>query len=122
METLTKKEEEIMQILWKLKRGVVHDIIDKLPEPKPPYNTISSIVRILESKGFVSYKAYGRTHEYFPVISKSDYRKFTFKQMISNYFDGSYEQVVSFIVSEKENNLSEQDAKELQKLTDKLKN
>ncbi len=121
METLTKKEEAIMQILWKLKRGVVHDIIDKLPEPKPPYNTISSIVRILESKGFVGYKAYGRTHEYFPVISKADYRKFTFKRMISNYFDGSYEQVVSFIISEEENKISEQDAKELQKLTDKLK-
>lgn len=121
METLTKKEEEIMQILWKLKKGFVHDIIAKLSEPKPPYNTISSIVRILENKGFVNYKAYGRTHEYFPIISKASYRKHTFKQLISNYFDGSYEQVVSFIISEKENKLSEQDSRELQKLTDKLK-
>ncbi len=120
MEALTKKEEQIMQILWKLKKGFVNDIIEKLPQPKPPYNTISSIVRILESKGFVDYKAYGRTHEYFPIISKAAYRKFTFKQLISNYFDGSYQEVVSFIISEKEGNISEEDATELKKLTDRL--
>ncbi len=121
METLTKKEERIMQVLWKLKKGFVNDIIEQLPEPKPPYNTISSIVRILENKGFVSYKAYGRTHRYFPIISKSAYRKHTFKQLISNYFNGSYEEVVSFIISDKENNISKEDAMELKKLTDKLK-
>lgn len=121
METLTKKEEQIMQILWKLKQGFVNDIIDALPEPKPPYNTISSIVRILESKGFVSYKAYGKSHMYFPAITKTAYRKFAFKQMISSYFDGSYEKVVSFMVSDEESNLSEKEAEELKKITEILK-
>jgi len=76
MEELTKTEERVMQILWKLKTGFVKDIIDALPDdPKPPYNTISSVVRLLEKKGYVGYKAYGKTYEYFPLISKSDYRK-----------------------------------------------
>ncbi len=121
METLTKKEEQIMQILWKLKRGFVNDIIDELPEPKPPYNTISSIVRILESKGFVDYKAYGKSHQYFPIITKSAYRKHAFKQLISSYFDGSYEKVVSFMVSDEESDLSEKEAEELKKLSEILK-
>ncbi len=120
METLTKKEEAIMQIIWKLKKAFVNDIIKELPEPKPPYNTISSIVRILESKEFVGYKAYGRTHEYFPIISKAAYRKHSFKQLISNYFDGSYKEVVSYIISDKETGISDEDARELKKLTDKL--
>ncbi len=120
MENLTKKEEQIMQIIWKLKEAFVNDIIAKLPEPKPPYNTISSIVRILESKGFVGYKSYGRTHQYYPLISKASYRKHTFKQLISNYFDGSYQEVVSFIISEKESNISKEEAEELKKLTEKL--
>ncbi len=121
METLTKKEEQIMQILWKLKKGFVNDIIDELPEPKPPYNTISSIVRILESKGFVDYKAYGKSHQYFPIITKVAYRKYAFKQMISSYFDGSYEKVVSFMVSDEESDLSEKEAEELKKLSEILK-
>ena len=121
METLTKKEEQIMQILWKLKKGFVNDIIDELPEPKPPYNTISSIVRILEGKGFVDYKAYGKSHQYFPIITKAGYRKFAFKQLISSYFDGSCEKVVSFMVSDEDNNLDEKEAQELKKLTEVLK-
>ena len=121
METLTKKEEQIMQILWKLKKAFVNDIIEELPEPKPPYNTISSIVRILESRGFVDYKAYGKSHQYFPIITKAAYRKFAFKQMISGYFDGSYEKVVSFMVSDKESHLSEKETEELKKLTEILK-
>jgi len=121
METLTKKEEQIMQILWKVKKGFVNDIIDELPEPKPPYNTISSIVRILEGKGFVDYKAYGKSHQYFPIITKAAYRKFAFKQMISSYFDGSYEKVVSFMVSDEDSELSEKETKELNKLTEALK-
>ncbi len=121
MENLTKKEEQIMQIIWKLRKAFVNDIIKKLPEPKPPYNTISSIVRILESKGFVSYKAYGRTHEYYPIVSKASYRKHSFKQLISNYFDGSYQELVSFIISEKESNITKEDEEELKKITSQLK-
>jgi len=117
METLTKREEEIMQILWKIKRGVVNDVISEMEEPKPPYSTISSIVRILEKKEFIGYKAYGKTYEYFPLISKAAYKAFMFKQMIKNYFEGSYENVVSFIADEK--GLSERDIQDIKDIIDK---
>ncbi|MFD2146499.1 BlaI/MecI/CopY family transcriptional regulator [Mucilaginibacter antarcticus] len=103
MEELTKTEERVMQILWKLKHGFVKDIIDALPDdPKPPYNTISSVVRLLEKKEYVRYKAYGKTYEYYPAISKAEYRKAFFKKMISGYFDGSVESLLSFMVKEEQ--------------------
>ena len=75
MKELTKAEEQIMQVLWRLEKGFVKDVIDRLPDPKPAYNTVSTIVRILEKKGFVAHNAYGKTHEYFPLISKTEYRR-----------------------------------------------
>ena len=114
---LTKAEEEIMQIIWRLERCTVSNILDDIGTPKPPHSSISSIVRILEKKGFVDHKAYGRTHEYFPIISKGDYSNFTLKKMVGDYFDGSVNNLVSFLV--KENELSE---KELQELLEKLSN
>jgi len=120
MEELTKTEEPVMQILWKLKTGFVKDIIDALPDdPKPPYNTISSVVRLLEKKGYVGYKAYGKTYEYFPLISKSDYRKAFFKKMITGYFDGSVESLLSFMV--KEEQLSEADINKIKDIIHKNK-
>lgn len=120
MEKLTKKEEEIMYIIWKLKKVLVHDIIDLMPEPKPPYSTVSSVVRILQKKGFVTHKAYGKTHEYYPAISKAKYLKGSFKSLIDRYFEGSYKQMVSFLVEE--DNLNDDEAEEIQKLIDeKLK-
>ena len=81
MEELTKTEERVMQVIWRLKKCFVKDIIDELPDdPKPPYNTISSVVRLLEKKGYVGYKAYGKTYEYFALISKSAYRKASFSK------------------------------------------
>jgi predicted transcriptional regulator len=100
MENLTAKEEEIMQVLWKLKRALVRDIMLELPKSDRPYTTVSSIVRILERKGFVNHKPYGKTHEYFPLVSKSDYRKRKFKGLLKEYFDNSLESVVSFLVKE----------------------
>lgn len=100
MENLTTREEEIMQILWDLKKALVRDIMDKLEKPIPPYTTISSIVRILERKGFVGHKPYGKTHEYYPLITKAEYRKRKFKRFITEYFDNSIESVVSFLVKE----------------------
>ncbi|MFI5451065.1 BlaI/MecI/CopY family transcriptional regulator [Pedobacter sp. UC225_61] len=118
MEELTKAEERIMQVLWKLKTAFVKDIIDELEEePKPPYNTISSIVRLLEKKGYVSYKAYGKTYEYFPAISKEDYTKTTFSKLFSGYFDNSPTSLLSFMV--KEEKLSERDIEELKALINK---
>lgn len=114
MEELTRTEERIMQVLWQLKNAFVKDIIERLDEnPKPPYNTISSVVRILEKKGYVGYKAYGKTYEYFPVITKAAYRAVSFKKMLSSYFDSSAASLLSFMV--KEEKLTEE---ELQKLKD----
>ncbi|MEO1051714.1 MAG: BlaI/MecI/CopY family transcriptional regulator [Bacteroidota bacterium] len=109
MESLTKTEERVMHILWRIKKGFVRDVLDQLPEPKPPYNTISSVIRVLEQKGFVGHKAYGKTHEYFPKVTKLAYKKFAFKNMISDYFDGSVENVVSFMVKEQDLDQSEID-------------
>lgn len=101
-----------MNLIWKLKRALVKDIIAELPKPHPPHSTVSSVVRILEKKGFVSHEAYGKTHLYFPKVSKLNYRKRTFKELMEKYFDGSYKQLVSFMVQEE---LNEQEAEELKK-------
>jgi BlaI family penicillinase repressor len=116
---LTKAEEQIMQILWQLNEAIVKDILDKIPEPKPAYNTVSTVVRVLEGKGFIDHKAYGNSHVYFPLISETDYKKFTFDKMMKNYFDDSYKTLVSFIADEKKLGINELD--ELTKLIDNLK-
>ena len=102
MKELTSRELHILEILWDLKKGFVNDVIDRLNDPKPPYTTVSSIVRILETKGYVSHKAYGKTYEYQPVISRLAYKKFALKNLITGFFDGSLENVVSFMAEEKE--------------------
>ena len=119
LKELTKAEEQIMQILWQLKEGLVKDILEKIPEPKPAYNTVSTVVRVLEGKGFIDHKAYGNSHVYFPLISEDDYKKFTFDKLMSNYFDNSYKSLVSFIADEKDLGLKELD--ELTELINKLK-
>ncbi|UOE48854.1 BlaI/MecI/CopY family transcriptional regulator [Mucilaginibacter sp. SMC90] len=118
MEELTKTEERVMQVIWKLKTAFVKDIIDALPDdPKPPYNTISSVVRLLEKKGYVGYKAYGKTYEYFALISKPEYRKVSFKKMLAGYFDDSATSLLSFMA--KEEKLSADDIKTIQDIIDK---
>ena len=100
MEKLTQREERIMRLLWQLKEAVVKDLINEFPDPKPPYTTVSSIIRILESKGYVGHKAYGKTHVYHPLISQDEFRKHSFGRLLKDYFGGSYHQVVSFMVEE----------------------
>lgn len=121
MKELTKAEDQIMQVLWMLEKGFVKDIIDQLPEPKPAYNTVSTIVRILEKKGFVGYKAFGKTHEYFPLVPKEKYTRFYLNNMVTGYFNGSFQNLVSFFAQE--NSLKVQDidqlVKELEKIKDK---
>ncbi|WP_224995282.1 BlaI/MecI/CopY family transcriptional regulator [Cesiribacter sp. SM1] len=117
METLTKTEEKVMQILWDIKKGFVKDVIERMPPPEPPYNTISSLIRLLEKKGFVGHTAYGKTHEYYPLISKAAYRRFTFRQYVANYFEGSPDKVVSFMV--KEENLSPEEIRRMLDLLEK---
>jgi BlaI family penicillinase repressor len=107
MKELTKAEEQIMQILWKLDKGFVKDILACLPAPKPAYNTVSTIVRILEKKGFISHEAYGKTHEYYPTISKEEYTRKFLKRFIENYFSDSFKELVSFFAKEKDMSISE---------------
>lgn len=104
MKELTKAEEQVMQILWDQEKAFVKNLIDNMTEPKPAYNTVSTIVRILEKKGFVSHKAYGNTHEYFPLISRKEYTRMYMKNFMRNYFSGSFKEMVSFFA--KENNMS----------------
>lgn len=101
MRELTKAEEQVMQVLWELQKTNVHGIIKQLPEPRPAYNTVSTIVRILEQKGFVGHESMGRAHLYFPAILKDNYRKFATKNLMQTYFSGSLSNLVSFF-AEKE--------------------
>lgn len=107
MTALTKAEEQIMQILWSLKKGFVKDILEKFQNPKPAYNTVSTIVRILEKKEFIGHTAYGKTHEYFPLISKDSYKSFCLKSMMAGYFNGSFKNLVSFFAQENNLNIKE---------------
>jgi predicted transcriptional regulator len=107
MKELTRAEEQIMQVLWRLERGFVKDIIAELPEPRPAYNTVSTIVRILEKKGFVGHKAYGKTHEYFALVSRDEYKKSYLKSFIKRYFGNSFQEMVSFFASERDISLEE---------------
>jgi len=114
MKELTKAEEQVMRVLWEIGRGFVNDILEKFPDPKPAYNTVSTIVRILEKKGFVSHKAYGKAHRYFPLVSRKDYTKSFLNGFIGNYFGNSYKQLVSFFAAE--NDLSIRELEEIRQL------
>ncbi|MFN8208705.1 MAG: BlaI/MecI/CopY family transcriptional regulator [Bacteroidales bacterium] len=116
MNKLTKAEEQVMQILWKLEKGLVKDILDEFPKPKPAYNTVSTIIRILEKKGFVDHKAYGNTYEYFPLIPKDAYAGFHLNDFMKNYFNDSFPRMAAFFASE--NKLSMKEMEEILKLTD----
>ena len=114
MQKLTNKEEEIMHILWKLEKAFVKEVLAEISNDKPHYNTLSTIVRNLEEKGYVGYTAYGKTHQYFPIISKEAYRKRFMNTAIESYFNSSYKNVVSFFA--KEEKISVDDLKEIIKL------
>jgi|UniRef100_UPI00404941DB predicted transcriptional regulator len=120
MKQLTKAEEEIMQVLWQLKKSNVKNIIDQLPEPKPAYNTVSTIVRILESKGFVDYEKEGKGHLYFPLVQKHEYSNQSINMIVDNYFQGSFKSMVSFFVKKNDVNLNDLEAvlKEINKKDD----
>ena len=107
MKKLTKAEEQIMQILWDINQGFVKDIIANLPDPKPAYNTVSTIVRILEKKGFVSHNAFGNSHEYYPTISKKDYTEAYLNSIIKDYFSDSFKEMVSFFTRDKDMRIEE---------------
>lgn len=106
---LTRAELELMQVIWKKEKVLVHDILDNLPEPKPAYNTVSTLVRVLEKKGFVGHKAYGKTYEYYPLVSKEDYTSRYMTGVLNNFFDGSLSRLVNFFSSNKSISVEETD-------------
>ncbi len=100
MQKLAKREEEIMQILWKLEKGFIKEIIEEMPEPKPHYNTVSTIVRILSDKGYIDHKPFGNTHQYFPLLKKENYQKDAITDVLKKYFDNSYSKMVAHFAQE----------------------
>jgi BlaI family penicillinase repressor len=116
MKTLTKAEEQVMQVLWKLGPAFLREIVDEMPNPKPHQNTVATLLKILVEKEFVSITVLGRQHQYAALISKEEYSKKTMKQMVKGYFEGSFSNVVSFMV--KENNIS---VEELESLLQQIK-
>ena len=119
MITLTKAEERIMKILWKIKKGFINDILEHFPDPKPPYNSVSTIVRVLVKKEIVSFKAYGKTYEYYPLITKEEYRNSQLNKLTKNYFGNSLKQVVNFFSENK--NLDIKEVDEVVKMLEKIK-
>ena len=117
MKPLTKAEEQIMQTIWKLEKAYLKEIVEEQPEPKPHSNTVATILKILVEKGFVDVEVHGRVHQYFPLVSKEEYSSSTIKNLVSNYFEGSFADVVSFMVKQK--NLK---VKDLELLLQQIKN
>lgn len=117
MKQLTKAEEQIMHILWELKKAYVRDMLEHFPDPKPAYNTVSTIIRILEKKGFVGYTSYGKSHEYYPLVPKIAYRTNFFRSFVKNYFGNSYTALTSYFANEE--NLSLEELEELRSYLDK---
>ena len=117
---LTKAEEQIMQVLWQLESAFVKEVIDQLPEPKPAYNTVSTIIRILEVKGFIGHEAFGKAHKYHPLISKEEYKRHATEKLLGSYFENSVESMFSFFVKEEKLDLSDVD--EILKMINKFKN
>lgn len=119
MVTLTKAEEKIMKILWGIGKGFIKDIIEQYPDPKPPYNSVSTIVRVLVQKEIVGYTAYGNSHQYHPLVSKDEYRRGQLSSLVSDYYNNSLKQVVSFFSESKK--LNEKELDEVMKMLEDLK-
>ena len=109
MKEITRAEEQVMQELWKLEKAFVKELIEQMPEPKPAYNTVSTIVRILEEKSFVAHEAFGKSHRYYPTVNKEEYSRFTAGNLLGKYFDGSVKELLSFFVKDKQVDLKQLD-------------
>jgi len=107
MKELTKAEEQIMQYLWKIEKGFLKDIVDQFAEPRPAYTTVSTVIRVLVKKGFISYNTYGKIHEYYPAVDKKDYSKRFLKSWIGDFFGSSNKKFVSFFMQDKDLDVSE---------------
>jgi BlaI family transcriptional regulator, penicillinase repressor len=116
MKEITKSQEEVLIALWGINEGAVSDVLGNIPEPKPAYNTIATVIKVLEKKNYISHKTFGKTNVYFPLISKKDYAHFVLKNTIKGFFDGSLNQMVSFFVQNK--NVSIGELEDLKSLLD----
>jgi BlaI family penicillinase repressor len=116
LQELTRAEEEVMQILWKIEKGFVNEVLEYFPDPKPAYNTVSTIIRILEKKGFVSHMAFGKTHQYYPLVLKQDYTRQFMGNFMKGYFDNSYRKMVSFFSGDE--SISMKEMEEIRKIID----
>jgi len=119
MEKLTRQEEKAMQAMWKIEKGFAKDVLENFPETAPHYNTVSSLIRSLETKGYIDHKVYGNTYEYFPIISKEEYTSSFLSGFVGNYFENSYKEIVSFFAQEEK--LSINDLKEIIDMIEKGK-
>ena len=117
MKKLTAAEEDVMQILWNLEKGFVKDILEQFPDPKPPYTTVLSVIRVLEKKEFVSHTQYGNTYEYFALVNKNEYAGEHFNHFLSGYFNNSFPKMAAFFA--RENNLTMSELEEIIRLTQK---
>lgn len=114
MKKLAQREEQIMQVLWEIGPAFVKDIIEKLPEPKPHYNSISTMVRILETKGFIGHKEFGKSHQYFPILTKNDYQSQAGEELAKNYFNNSFSDMMAYFAQEEK--ISEKEVAEILKM------
>lgn len=120
MKELTKAEEQVMQVLWQIKQGFAADLIANFPEPKPAYNTILTVVRILEKKGFVDHETFGKANRYYPLVSKEQYSQLFMQNFVQHYFDNSFKSMVSFFAQNKD--ISMEDLDEIRRMIDAAQN
>ena len=116
MKKLTKAEEHVMQILWDMEEGLVKDVIKQFPDPKPAYNTVSTVIRVLEKKDFVAHRAYGNTYLYYPLVQKEEYARVHFMDFMKDYFNDSFPKMAAFFAREK--NLDIGEMEEILKMTE----
>ncbi len=116
MKEITRAQEDILKVLWQINEGAVSDVLNNIPDPKPAYNTVSTVIKVLERKGYVSHKTFGKTHVYYPLISKKEYTSYFLKGSFKSFFNGSLNQVVSFFANEKKAGINE--LEELKKFID----
>jgi predicted transcriptional regulator len=114
MKEITKAQEEILKALWEISDGAVSDVLEVLPDPKPAYNTVATVIKVLEKKGYLSHKTYGKTNVYYPVVSKKEYAQFVLKDTVKSFFNGSLNQMVSNFVKGK--NVSVKELEELKQM------
>jgi BlaI family penicillinase repressor len=117
MKEITKAQEDLLKALWQIKEGAVSDILENIPEPRPAYNTVATVIKVLEKKGYVAHKTYGKTHVYYPLVSKKDYAQYVLKDTFKSLFNSSLNQLVSTFVKSKEISLTE--LEELKKMVEK---